>query len=67
MTILTSSSVTKKLLLRYIIDNINYKKRCQYLQEIISMGRENEIWLQALNLYFKEPMNVVSPGFFSKN
>jgi len=62
-----SSSVTKKLALRYILDNIDYRKKCLYLQEIISLGRENEIWRTALATFFDTPMARISLKTFSRN
>ena len=67
MTITVSSDATKKLLLQFIIENIDYRKRCLYLQEIIAMGRANDVWHKALTMFFKEPMNPCSVKSFSKN
>ncbi len=67
MTRIYSSQATKKLALRFILENIDYRKRCLYLQEIISMGRQNEIWRQALTSFFDAPFHQDSAKAFSKN
>ena len=67
MTSARSSYITKKLLLRFIAENIDYRKRCLYLQEIISMGKANSIWLKALVAFFDSPMDEYPLKAFSKN
>jgi hypothetical protein len=67
MTDFHSAHTVKKLAIRYVMENIDYRKRCQYLQEIISMGRENKVWHQALNAFFDMPFNNFSLRSFSKN
>jgi hypothetical protein len=67
MTRVYSSSVAKKLALRFILDNIDYRKKCLYLQEIIAMGREDQQWRIALNAYFDTPLTDFSLKKFSKN
>ncbi|MEO6611474.1 MAG: hypothetical protein ABIT05_05055 [Chitinophagaceae bacterium] len=62
-----SSSVTKKLALRFILDNIDYRKKCQYLQEIIAMGRIDNQWRLALTTFFDTPMTGGSLKKFSRN
>ncbi len=63
----TSSQTTKELAVRFVLENIDYRKRCLYLQEIISMGRENDIWRQALTAFLDTPPNKFSVKAFSKN
>jgi hypothetical protein len=63
----TSSQTTKELAVRFVLENIDYRKRCLYLQEIISMGRENDIWRQALTAFLDTPPNKFSIKAFSKN
>ncbi len=64
----TSTSPTaKKLLLRFILENIDYRKRSLYLQEIISMSRLNDVWRKALVSFFNTPATNVSLTAFSKN
>jgi len=58
MTHFTKSAATKKLALRYILESIDYKKRCSYLQDIISMSRENDTWRQALTAFFDTPYKI---------
>ena len=67
MTRVYSSSVTKKLALRFILDNIDYRKKCLYLQEIISMGRKNDEWRKALATFFDTPMARFSIKTLNKN
>ena len=62
-----SSQTTKELAVRFVLDNIDYRKRCLYLQEIISMGRENDVWRQALTAFLDTPPNKISIKAFSKN
>lgn len=51
-------SASKKLALKFILENIEYKKRCIYLQEIIAMGKENKLWVNALITFFDTPFNL---------
>lgn len=46
-----SSPATKKLALKFILDNIEYRKKCQYLQEIILLGKIDEVWIRVLNTF----------------
>lgn len=62
-----SSDATKKLVFRFILENIDYQKRCLYLQEIISLGKANEVWRRALASFFDTPINGASIKKFSKN
>ena len=62
-----SSQTTKELAVRFVLENIDYRKRCLYLQEIISMGKENDIWRQALTAFLDTPPNKFSIKAFSKN
>ncbi|MBL7740629.1 MAG: hypothetical protein JNK14_15535 [Chitinophagaceae bacterium] len=62
-----STPATKKLVLYFILENIDYKKRCQYLQEIISMGKANDAWRKALLLFFDTPFNTPPLKAFNKN
>lgn len=62
-----SAQTTKKLALRFILENIDYRKRCLYLQEIISLGRVNDVWRQALSTFFDTPLSNISVKVFSKN
>ena len=67
MTPTYSSQTTKELAVRFVLENIDYRKRCLYLQEIISMGRENDVWRQALAAFLDTPPNKLSIKAFSKN
>jgi hypothetical protein len=69
MILINSSDATKKLVLRFILDNVDYRKRCVYLQEIIAMGRIKKVWKQALLSFLDTPMEIdsLSLKVFSKN
>ena len=58
-----STNTTKKLVLKHILENIDYRKRCLYLQEIISLGKVDDVWRQALSVFFNTPLNkpVIKP------
>jgi hypothetical protein len=62
-----SNEATKKLVVRYILNDIDYKKRCLYLQEIIAMGRKDDLWIRALSAFFDSPMSQPSLKSISKN
>jgi len=62
-----SSPAAKKLLLRFILENIDYRKRSLYLQEIISLSRLNDVWRKALTSFFDTPATNISLKVFSKN
>jgi hypothetical protein len=61
------SNAAKRLVLQFILESIDYRKKCAYLQEIISMGKINETWHQTLALFFDTPLQYASPKVFSKN
>lgn len=63
----TNSTDAKKLVLRFILENIDYRKRSLYLQEIISMSRINDTWRKALATFFDTPATNFSLKAFSKN
>jgi hypothetical protein len=46
--VIYSSDPAKKLVVRFILDNIDYRKRCSYIQEIIAIGKIKDTWRQAL-------------------
>ncbi|MCY7310933.1 MAG: hypothetical protein SGI96_19655 [Bacteroidota bacterium] len=62
-----SSPVSKKLALKLILDNIDYRKRCIGLQDIISLSKKYDIWRQALITFFDTPVNSRSFKAFNKN
>jgi hypothetical protein len=62
-----SSPDAKKLVLRFIMENIDFRKRSLYLQEIISMSRINDTWRKALAAFFDTPATNFSLKTFSKN
>ena len=67
MTTTNNSEATKKLAFRFIMENIEYRKKCQYIQEIIALGKENNIWWKALNIFLDRSANNFSFKTFSKN
>jgi len=58
MTSVYSTTTTKKLVLQFILEGIHNRKRNEYLQEIVSMGKKNEFWMQALNNFFEAPYSL---------
>ncbi len=60
MTTLYTSDDTKRLALRYLLENIDFRKRSLYLQEIISLSRINDVWRQALIAFLNTPVGTVS-------
>lgn len=56
MTRLHTSDERKKLALQYILTNAEYRKKCLYLQEIITMSRRDDLWRKALLIYFDSPV-----------
>lgn len=62
-----STSEAKKIVLRFVMENIDYRKRSLYLQEIISMSRVNDVWRKALAAFFDTPAAPPSLKAFSKN
>jgi len=61
------SDAAKKLALKFVLDNIEYKKKCLYLQEIIAMGKVDNLWMKALTAFFDTPMNTNSFRLLNKN
>jgi hypothetical protein len=62
-----TSSVTKKLVLQYVMENINYRKRSLYLQEIIAIGKSDKVWNNALALFFDVPFTARTIPSICKN
>jgi hypothetical protein len=60
MTSVYSTTTTKKLVLQFILENIHNRKRNEYLQEIVNMGKKNEFWMQALYNFFDAPYTIDS-------
>lgn len=67
MTAAFPSDATMRLVLRFILEEVEANKRSSYLQEIILMGRQNDIWMRALTAFFDAPMDDPSFRIFSKN
>jgi hypothetical protein len=64
MAVAYYSPVTRKLLISFFVENIEYRKRCLYLQEIISLSKTDDIWRQALITFFDTPFKI--PRFTGK-
>jgi hypothetical protein len=63
-----SSRATKKLLLQFIQENADCNKRSRYLQEIISMGKLDDLWRKTLSTFLDTGMpDTFSLNAFSKN
>jgi len=62
-----NSTAAKKLILRFVLENIDYRKRSLYLQEIIFLSRANDVWRKALTAFFDTPATNISLKTFSKN
>jgi len=56
MIILYPQDERKKLALRFLLQHAEYKKRCRYLQEIIQMGRRDDLWRRALLAFLDTPV-----------
>ena len=67
MTTTNNSEATKKLAFGFIMENIEYRKKCLYIQEIIALGKENNIWWKALSIFLDRPVNLFPLKAFSKN
>ncbi|MEI9911560.1 MAG: hypothetical protein WDO71_19040 [Bacteroidota bacterium] len=67
MTRTFSSHATKKLVIRFILENIDYRKRCLYLQDIIALGKADDVWLKALSAFLDTPVKNFPLKTFSKN
>lgn len=62
-----SSNATRKLAFRYILESIDYRKKCMGLQDIISQSKMYEIWRQALINFFDTPLYSHMLNTFCKN
>jgi hypothetical protein len=68
MTCPGSSNTTKKLLLQFVKESAEYHKRCSYLQEIILMGKIDDVWRRALITYLDTSLpDKVTTKAFCKN
>jgi hypothetical protein len=68
MTCFSSSDTTKKLLLQFIEESADYSKRCSYLQKIIHLGKNDDVWRRALIAYLDTSLKDSSSAkTFSKN
>jgi hypothetical protein len=62
-----SSTVTKKLALKFILDNIEYRKRCIGLQDIVFLSKKYDLWRKALITFFDIPFTSRSFKVLCKN
>ncbi len=60
-------TATKELLLLFILDHIEFKKRSVYLQDIIKLSKTNEVWNRALFTFLDTPLKAVPEKIFSLN
>jgi hypothetical protein len=68
MTCFSSSDTTKKLLLQVIEESADYYKRCSYLQEIIRLGKKDDVWRRALIAYLDTSLSdKATAKVFSRN
>jgi hypothetical protein len=67
MTLKYSSRAAKELVLQFVLDSIEQRKKSVYLQEIISMGKKDQMWIHFLNAYFRKPVDHSSWWEFSMN
>lgn len=67
MTLKYTSRAAKELVLQFVLDSIDQKKKSVYLQEIISMGKRDQMWIQFLNAHFKKPLDNSFGWKFSMN
>jgi hypothetical protein len=67
MTLKYSSRAAKELVLQFVLDSIEQRKKSQYLQEIISMGKKQKMWIHFLTAYFKAPVKQIPLDQFSLN
>jgi hypothetical protein len=62
-----STAVSKKLVLRFVLEHIDFRKRSIYLQEIIKMGRKEPCWRSALLAFFDTPLLPMPTKQFNLN
>lgn len=55
-----TSSTTRKLVLRFVLDHVDFRKRSLYLQEIIRMGRKDDCWRKALLIFLDSPFHTIN-------
>ena len=67
MTLKYSSRAAKELVLQFVLDSIDQRKKSLYLQEIISMGKRDDMWIRFLTAYFEKPVDRQSWWQFSVN
>ena len=67
MTNIISSKTTKQLAFRFILQHIDYRKRCLFLQEIISLAKRDEISKHILTRFFDVPLKTIPLKEFNKN
>jgi hypothetical protein len=67
MTLKYSSRAAKELVLQFVLDSIEQRKKSLYLQEIISMGKKQQMWIHFLTAYFQSPVKENSFQQFCMN
>jgi len=67
MISINSSDARKQLALRFILENIDYRKRCLYLQDIIFLSKIDDVWRKALVTFLDTPLKNFPGKALSKN
>ncbi|HUR66313.1 MAG TPA: hypothetical protein VMZ03_08160 [Chitinophagaceae bacterium] len=67
MTLKYTSQASKELILQYVLENIEFRKKCRYLQEIITLSKDNEILSKMLTDFFEKKFKKNPLKAFCKN
>ena len=67
MIYISLPDIRKQLVLRYILNSIDYRKRCAYLQQIIALGKKDDTWRKALLTFLDAPLRKIPRMAFSQN
>jgi hypothetical protein len=67
MSSIYSSRATRELVLRFVLDSIDYRKKCLYLQDIIFLGKIDDAWSKVLARFFDIPLQILPLKVFNKN
>ncbi|MBL0232512.1 MAG: hypothetical protein IPQ08_02470 [Chitinophagaceae bacterium] len=67
MTLKYASRAAGELVFQFVLDSIEQKKKSNYLQEIIAMGRTDRVWYQFLSNFFETTETVDFSWKFSMN
>jgi hypothetical protein len=67
MTLKYASRAARELVFQFVLESIEQKKKSQYLQEIIAMGKKDRVWNQFLNNFFESANSIDFSWKFSSN